>query len=201
MKKNKRPLYIILAINVMSYIYNVYINGTKAVSGIQKQEVINAGGMSRDTNIIHLFTSLFAHQSLSHIVINMVLLVALGNIILDNYNKTEFIITFLLSGFISNVYMLAIIKNGTALGASGCLFGLLGLMLTGALISTKKTQKLNRIKGYVLTLTVIYIILSFATMNNGTNIYSHIVGLAVGICVGFIIMIINKRRDKIERVK
>lgn len=201
MKRNKICLYIILAINIICYIYNICINGTKALSGIKKQEIINVGGMSRDTNIAHIITSLFAHQSASHLIMNMLLLVVLGNIILDNYNTLEFIITYFLAGVISNVYMLAIINGGTALGASGCLFGLLGLMLIGALIPTRKTKKLNHIKGYILALVVIYIFLSIVTISNGTNIYSHIVGFTIGIFIGFILTIINKRRDKIERIK
>ncbi|MFW3619453.1 rhomboid family intramembrane serine protease [Staphylococcus caprae] len=201
MKRNKISLYIILAINIICYIYSICINGTKALSGIKKHEIVNVGGMSSDTNITHIITSLFAHQSASHLIMNMVLLIVLGNIILDNYHILEFIITYFLAGVTSNVYMLAIINGGTALGASGCLFGLLGLMLIGALMPTKKTKKLNHIKGYVLGLVVIYIFLSIVTISNGTNIYSHIVGFIIGIFIGLVIMIINKRRDKIERVK
>lgn len=201
MKRNKVILYIILAINIICYIYNICINGTKALSGIKKHEIIIVGGMSRDTNIAHIITSLFAHQSASHFIVNMVILIVLGHIILDSYNTSEFLITYFMSGVLSNVYMLAIINGGTALGASGCLFGLLGLMLVGALIPTKKTKKLSHIKGYVLGLVVIYIILSIVTISNGTNIYSHIVGFLIGIFIGLVIMIINKRRDKFERVK
>lgn len=201
MKKNKRSLYIILAINVISYIYNICINGTKALSGITKYEVVKAGGMKGDTNITHIITSLFAHQSISHIIVNMVLLIVFGNVILDNYNTKEFLVTYFSSGVISNIYMLLLIKDGTSLGASGCLFGLLGLMLMGSLIPTEKTQKLNHIKGYILTMVIIYIVLNFVNISNGTNIYSHIVGFTIGMFSGFIIILKNKWRDKFERVK
>lgn len=201
MENNKGSLYIILTINIIYYIYNICINGTKALSGIQKHEIVNVGGMSSDTNITHIITSLFAHQSASHFIVNMVILTVLGHIILDSYNTTEFLITYFMSGVLSNVYMLAIINDGTALGASGCLFGLLGLMLVGALMPTKKTQNLNHIKGYVLGLVVIYITLSIVTISNGTNIYSHIVGFLIGIFIGLAVMIINKWRGKFERIK
>ncbi|GAA8616893.1 hypothetical protein oki184_18100 [Helicobacter pylori] len=201
MKKNKRSLYIILAINVMSYIYNICINGTKALNGITKYEVVKAGGMNGDTNITHIITSLFAHQSASHFIVNMVLLVVLGNVILDNFNTKEFLITYFSSGVISNIYMLLLINDGTSLGASGCLFGLLGLMLIGSLIPTEKTQKLNHIKGYILTMVIIYIVLNFVNISNGTNMYSHIVGFTIGMFSGFIIILKNKWRDKFERVK
>jgi len=76
-----------------------------------------------------LFTYMFLHGSIIHILVNMYSLVALGNQIETFFGKWKFIIIYVLSGIAGGMLSAAIAPGTTSVGASGAIFGLLGAML------------------------------------------------------------------------
>lgn len=70
-------------------------------------------------------TAIFAHGSLEHLAMNMVSLYWLGSLIEGAHGKAKFAILFFVSGIVGNV-VFALLADGSAVGASGAVFGLLG---------------------------------------------------------------------------
>ena len=165
----------------LMYLYNIYVNGVKAISGISAQQIIAVGGMSKDTSYLRLFTSLFAHQSLTHYLANAIMVFLLGYIVYEAFGIVRYMTGFLLSGLVGNVFMLTIINNGTSLGISGCMFGLMGMLLVGSISKSEEFKYLNNIKYFVIIMISVCLLYTLLSADKGVNIYTHLIGFIIGV--------------------
>lgn len=123
-----------------------------------------------------LFTSIFMHASVLHILFNMYALKILGEQIESYLGKLKFFLVFIISGLVGSLSSL-IFTNGVSVGASGAIFGLLGSILYFGyhyrlvLGSTIKND----------IIPVIFINLLIGFLVPGIDIYAHIGGLIGGI--------------------
>ena len=71
-------------------------------------------------------TSIFAHASFSHILLNMFALVLFGLILESLIGSKKLLLVFFASGIIANI--VAIFFYPSSLGASGAIYGILGVL-------------------------------------------------------------------------
>jgi membrane associated rhomboid family serine protease len=93
------------------------------------------------SNIFHkyyfwtLITSMFMHSNLFHLLLNMLSLFFVGNILIKILGEKRFVSLYLLSGIFSGVFFIlsSLIFpsefNVYAVGASGAIFGLIGVLI------------------------------------------------------------------------
>ena len=136
--------------------------------------------------IWRLFTAMFIHGDLTHLISNMFGLFLFGIFIESSFSKTKFLIIYFVSGIIGNVFSLFLLPPYViSFGASGAVFGLIGANLIIVLR-----------EGYTplifigLVYVIYFLISSFLP---GINYFAHIFGLIGGLILGYLF-----RRDKLR---
>lgn len=140
-----------------------------------------------------LFTCMFLHFGITHLMNNMVMLGALGWNLEVEIGKIRFIIIYFISGLGGNILsLIAGISAGEAVvsaGASGAVFGLMGALLY---VVIANRGRLGRLSGRGMIFMVI-LSLYFGLTSGGVDNMAHIGGL---IC-GFFLAVILYRPKKV----
>ena len=139
-------------------------------------------------------TAIFAHSSLEHLAMNMVSLYWLGTLIEGVHGKLRFAIIFFVSGIMGNVAF-ALLANGSAVGASGAVFGLLGAC--AYLFYQMRDQPAARgmFQG-LLAMLALNVINSFLP---GIAWEAHFGGLVAGVACEAVIVALGKRKHLAEK--
>ena len=148
--------------------------------------------VTQDHEFYRIFTSMFMHFGIDHLLNNMVLLGALGWNLESETGKVRFVIIYLISGLGGNLLSLyhgvAAETYAVSAGASGAVFGLMGALLY-VVIANK--GRLGRLSGTGL-LFMVALSLYFGLTSSGVDNWAHIGGLISG----FILAVILYRRPK-----
>jgi rhomboid protease GluP len=130
-----------------------------------------------------LFTAMFLHAGLLHLVLNMYGLYLFGFLIEDTFGTPAFLGIYFVSGFLASVATYAFgSPNAIAVGASGAIFGLLGAWVAynyrrrGTAMGSANLRTAALIVGLNLVLGF-----SIAGIDN----LAHIGGLVTGVITGF----------------
>ena len=145
--------------------------------------IINEGEYYR------LFTSMFLHFGIEHLIGNMLLLFFLGEIIEVTLGKVRYLFIYLVGGIVGNVASLfmelglPINQMPISAGASGAVFALIGAMAY-ILILNK-----GRLAGVSLRRLMILILLSIWEGYNNRNVdgVAHVGGLIAGFLFALIL--------------
>jgi rhomboid protease GluP len=130
-----------------------------------------------------LFTSMFVHFDIYHILFNMFALYYFGRLNEAHFSDSQFLAIYFGSGLLGNVMSLFLLgPTDLAGGASGAIFGLVGSYVAIA----RKAQHM----GVALLYAVIIFIESSGA---GVNIFAHLFGLVGGLALGFIFA--NRRQS------
>ena len=131
-----------------------------------------------------IFTCLFLHFGITHLLNNMVLLGALGWNLELEIGKVRFVIIYFASGIIGNIvslfYDLTLEQPAVSAGASGAIFGLMGALLY---VVIANRGRLGRLSGRGMLVMVI-LSLYFGLTSTGVDNLAHIGGLVLRISAG-----------------
>lgn len=134
-----------------------------------------------------IFTSMFLHFGITHLLNNMVLLGALGWNLELEIGKVKFLVIYLLSGIGGNLLSLYHdIHTGdpaVSAGASGAIFGLMGALLY---VVIANRGRLGRLSGRGMAVMV-FLSLYFGLTSSGVDNFAHIGGLIVGFIVAVVL--------------
>lgn len=156
--------------------------------------MLNHGGMYeplivQEHEYYRLFTSIFLHFGMSHLLNNMVLLGALGwNLELET-GKIKFLIIYLVSGLGGNLLSLyydqslPLGERAVSAGASGAIFGLMGALLY---VVIANRGRLGRLSGRGM-LFMIALSLYYGLTSTGVDNWAHIGGLVCGFILSVIL--------------
>lgn len=172
--KHSRITLSLIIINVFCFLtFNIILPIEYILTLVQINSNIIAGEYWR------LFTSMFLHADIMHILSNMIALLLFGAAVENNYSKLEYLIIYFISGLIGNLFSLLLLPlNTISLGASGAIFGLIGAAF---ILYTVEGEKTLIFLG--LFYLAYFIISSIAP---GINLWAHLFGLLGGICFGYI---------------
>lgn len=139
-----------------------------------------------------IFTCLFLHFGITHLLNNMVLLGALGWNLELEIGKVRFVIIYFASGIIGNIvslfYDLTLEQPAVSAGASGAIFGLMGALLY---VVIANRGRLGRLSGRGMLVMVI-LSLYFGLTSTGVDNLAHIGGLVSG----FLLAVLLYRRKQ-----
>lgn len=134
-----------------------------------------------------LFTSMFLHFGIDHLLNNMVLLGALGWNLEMEIGKVRFLAVYLVSGIGGNIFSLyygvRTQEYAVSAGASGAVFGLMGALLY-VVIANK--GRLGRLSGRGM-MFMVALSLYFGITSSGVDNLAHIGGLVCGFVLAFIL--------------
>ena len=143
----------------------------------------------RDGQYWRLLTSVFLHSGLSHLGSNLLVQILMGNIVERNLGHVRYLILFLLSGIGGNIvsvlYDNALGVNTYSVGASGAVFGVMGVLV---LLIVKGRKKLRSGSSMLprAAFAVFYAVYS-GFKNPYTDNAAHIGGLAAGVLLGLLL--------------
>ncbi|MGA2627280.1 MAG: rhomboid family intramembrane serine protease [Candidatus Bathyarchaeia archaeon] len=130
-----------------------------------------------------LFTSMFVHFGVLHILFNMFGLYFFGRINESTFSPPKFLAIYFGSGLLGNIMTLVLLPPSTLSGgASGAIFGLVGSYVA----IERSTQRI----GFALVYAVVIFVES--SFLPGVNIFAHLFGLIGGFALGLIFISMRK---------
>lgn len=126
--------YTIIALNVIIYLWDrqMRFTGSNVVFAdlaLKPSDVLTAFRASGDPlSLANLFTYMFLHGSLVHIIFNLVFLLAFGPNVESALGSVRFTIYYLFWGIVAGLTEVLVVPGGVApiVGASGAIGGVLG---------------------------------------------------------------------------
>lgn len=141
-----------------------------------------------------LFTAMFLHFDITHLLNNMVTLGVVGMNVEPMIGKIRFILVYLFSGVCGNLLSLAFdVHTGNyaiGAGASGAIFGITGALLALTILNRGRLRNVTR-QGMMF---MIGINLYLGFVSEGVDNLAHIGGLLGGMILTFLIAPRKKRR-------
>ena len=169
------PTILLTLANVIFYMYTSILSGnlietSRPVSfflGQYNKFVLEQGYYWQ------LFTSMFVHANIVHLVSNMIFLLIFGLRAEGLFTKKEYLAIYFGSGLFGNILSLLLWPPDTvSVGASGAIFGIFGACI---------------IYIYQSIIAVVFYSLLLLTMSSGygVNIFAHFGGLVIGLALGY----------------
>lgn len=190
----KMPIitYIIIAICILLYIImEIFGNGSTNNITLLKFGA-NLDVLVKNGEYYRLFTSIFLHIGIMHLLCNMYSLYIIGREVESLFGKVKYIIIFILSGIFGSILSIAFSHNVISAGASGAIFGLLGALLYfGMHYRTYLGEALVR---SIIPILIINLIIGF--LSPGIDMAAHIGGFVGGILVSMMVGIPDKSKTK-----
>lgn len=202
LRKPFRPFYFskcnttIVILNVLVFLL-VYIGGTSSSETLLDAGALNWRAVFEYKQYYRLFTYMFLHYGLQHLVNNMIVLLVIGDNLERAMGKWKYTLTYFVSGVIAAAvslsYNMLIHTESVSVGASGAIFGVVGAM---AYIVVVNKGRLEDLSSWQLILFV-FVSLYGGLTSQGIDNAAHIGGLAAG-AVTAAILYRKPKRDKIE---
>jgi rhomboid protease GluP len=174
-----KPTYILIALNVVVYIY------TSILSGNALQTSIDVQAQWGQYNLLvfngwyyQLLTSIFIHASLFHLVGNLLFLLIFGLRGEEMFSLPEFLTIYLVGGLFGNILSLGFGPDFISVGASGAIFAMFGACVIYGRRSVRQS---------ILGALVYAFFLFFINTGAGVNIAAHLGGLVFGLLIGYLI--------------
>ena len=151
-----------------------------------------------------LLTSTFLHANALHLLLNMGILFLLGSLLEGMYGRGRFLLLYLISAIASSVASLPFVQDAFGVGASGAVFGLIGVAVAlGIRYKDRLPRRLGRILGLrLLPFVGIDLLLGFFVfphLNYNVNNAAHLGGLFTGFVGGMVLapeIFSHRKREK-----
>ncbi len=177
--------YGLIAINVVMLIA-LEIGG----GSTNRQTLLDFGAMSgleiAGGDYWRLFTAMFLHVGLWHLLVNSVGLFIIGRLVESVFGPFRFALLYVLSGLFGSLasYLVDVNSDAAAAGASGAVFGILGVM--AAYFAAQRNvmgRTAQQILYGLLALAAINLVIS--QLNPGIDNWAHLGGFAAGFGLGY----------------
>jgi membrane associated rhomboid family serine protease len=178
---------IIIAINIIIFIAMAIASAGNAIMEPESELLINWGAnylpLINLGQYWRLFTCMFLHIGIMHLTVNMYSLFSLGEAVEHIFGKKLYILAYITSGLIASILSLWYNGINVSAGASGALFGLIGLLIAIACTNIfAKEHKAGILKNLLITVAInIGIGFSSSRIDNAAHIGGLIAGLIIGL--------------------
>lgn len=184
-----RPTIILIALNAAMYIYTSIVGGNALntnLAGIPPLYQYNIQVLQG--SYYQLFTSMFIHASIPHLVGNMLFLFIFGLRAEEMFSLPEYLGIYLVGGLAGNVLSLAFGPEFLSVGASGAIFALFG----ACVIYDKRSVR----QSIVGALVYAFFLLLISGLSTGVNDLAHLGGLGFGLIIGYWIATTRKPQQE-----
>jgi rhomboid protease GluP len=184
--KKYMPTYIIIALNIIFYVYTSILSGNIVEMDyyvIQQYGQYNLFVLNGA--YWQLFTSMFVHVSIIHLLGNMFFLLIFGLRAEELFSLKEYLLIYFLSGLTGNLLTLLFGLDMVSAGASGAIFGMFG----ACIIYSRRAIGQSIIGALLYSLFLLMI-----SSGPGVNIFAHLGGLLAGLLIGYGIAITRKAK-------
>lgn len=184
--KKFMPTYILIASNIIVYFYTSIAGGNfleTSIDMLLKYGQVNYFVLSGQ--YWQLFTAMFVHVNIVHILGNMFFLLIFGLRAEELFSIQEYLLIYFASGLAGNLLTLLFGPDMISAGASGALFGLFGACII----------YIRRTVGQSIMSALLYAFFLFIISSGlNVNLLAHLGGLVVGLLVGYGLAAVRKSR-------
>ncbi len=188
-KKKPTVTYALIAINIVMFLICNLYNPSLLELFANNRLLVKSGDFYR------LFTCMFLHADIVHLLFNMYALYILGSQVETYYGKLKFSLIYFVSGLLGSLFSCVFMSsNAFSIGASGAIFGLLGSIgyFTYYYRATLRGLLHSQVS-YVIIINLLY-----GFLIPGIDISAHIGGLIGGLLLSMAIGIGDKGRKTDE---
>jgi len=172
------PTYVLIVVTTAVYIYTSIAGGNWL--NTSESMILNYGQVNLyvfQGAYWQLFTSIFIHASIPHIVGNMLFLFIFGLRGEEMFSLPEYLGIYLVGGVVGNILSLAFGPLFVSVGASGAIFALFG----ACVIYDRRSVRQSILGALVYA----FFLLFLSGLGAGVNDLAHIGGLGFGLLVGY----------------
>ena len=187
---NLTPLFVLIGINILVFFAtSIVSNSVFGISPALRDQI----GVSYSTFSSQpwtIVTAMFAHDGILHIMFNMLALYFYGMYVMALVGEVRFFLVYFIGGLIGNVFFLLINHTGNAVGASGAIFALGGLLV----VLVPRLKVMIFPIPIPLDLWIAIIIIALISLSPGVAWEAHLGGLLTGLAAGYIFKLQARRR-------
>jgi rhomboid protease GluP len=178
--------YTLIGINLLMFIISAVLSGS--IMDIDVNVLVGLGAKYNpaiaEGQWFRLFSCIFLHGGLMHIAANMYSLYSIGPLVEHLYGKLKFIGLYVVSGIIASLFSY-MFSPYVSIGASGAIFGLMGLLFVFA---AKERKRLG--KDFVINIaSTVAVNLYIGFTLPGIDNLAHLGGLISGAILGSFLML------------
>ena len=173
--------YLVLGATIIVSFYALSTDGTQLALGLElNKQALAAGDWYR------LFSVTLVHANLLHLAVNMYALYLLGPLVEGIWGSATFGLFYLLTAAAASTVSF-VASPVASVGASGAIFGLVGVAIAGTRIHNPILDRRARaIVPQLGTIVVINLVFGFA-VGGGIDNAAHIGGLVAGLWLGLFV--------------
>ena len=179
----------LIAINVLVFVIMV-LNGVSPIEPTTEQILrwgAQYGPLTLNGDWWRLFSSMFLHNGVIHLGLNMWCLWNLGLLAESLYGRWTFLAIYLATGIGADIFSLSWDALRISAGASGAIFGLAGALITGlyfARLAVPRSQLAGMIRSVVIFAGLnLAIGFGIKIIDNMAHLGGLVTGLAVGLAM------------------
>ncbi|MEM2916807.1 MAG: rhomboid family intramembrane serine protease [Candidatus Bathyarchaeia archaeon] len=173
------PTLVLAVLNITAYIFTSLVGGNFFVTDLnvaktfgQYNYFVLRGGYWQ------LFTAMFVHLDIVHVVSNLIFLVIFGLRAEELFKNEEYYLIYFSSGLAGNIFTLLMGPWVISAGASGAIFGLFGANI----IFLRRV-----VGGHVGGALLFAFFFLLISVSKSTNIFAHFGGLICGLILGYVL--------------
>ncbi len=196
-------IFLWVVITILSFVAGprnfeiVYSNLLIGLGAMSSSLVVHAGEVWR------IVASLFLHVDILHLGFNMFALYQLGRVIEQYYGGKLLFVFYIVCGIGGSLLSIVFLApNIPTVGASGAVFGLLGVLIAGSIKKNRYGLDLPFKPSDILPLAVYALLFGFIP-GSGVNNFAHIGGLLTGLALGFLfnhqLVVKSKQQEKLSQ--
>ncbi|MCS8573304.1 rhomboid family intramembrane serine protease [Pediococcus pentosaceus] len=175
----------IVGINILVFLWLTLIGGSTNISILVTHGALVPVLVQNGQGLWTIFTSMFIHIGFEHILFNMIALYFIGRLLERMIGHWKFVLIYIFSGLFANLASLALSNpNSISAGASGAIFGIIGVWLMMA-EQYREYPALMDMGKQMLLFSVLGLISGLLGTN--MNIIAHLGGLVSGFLIAYVI--------------
>ena len=185
----------VIAVNIIVFAVMSIFGNTMDAQYMAEHGAMYPPYVAENGQYWRLFTSMFMHFGLMHILNNMVMLGAVGRIVEIAMGHVRFLIAYIVAGICGGALSYAVMLHNNdyavSAGASGAIFGMVGALVWIVIVNRGFYEGISRQQVIFMVILMIY----YGVSTSGVDNWDHLGGLAGG----FIISIVLYRKKRYNK--
>jgi membrane associated rhomboid family serine protease len=187
--QNAPAVLVFIFLNVIAFLVELARGGLTDPEALHRLGALDPYSVLINREYWRLFTALFLHYNVLHLLFNLFALYVLGPALERTIGSARFSLCYLISGLGSTSGVIALtlmrlVRPAELVGASGCVMGIVGAW-AGFLLRHRHAPRAKERLLNILLIVAIQFVFDISTPQ--VSMAAHLCGLVTGLIVGLII--------------
>jgi membrane associated rhomboid family serine protease len=188
---NLTPLFVLIGINILVFFATSVVSHSFFGISTALRNQIGVSYSTFSSQPWTIVTAMFAHDGIFHILFNMLALYFYGMYVIALVGEARFFLVYFIGGLIGNaLFLLLAGPNSIAVGASGAVFALGGLLV----VLVPRLKVMIFPIPIPVDLWIAIIIFALISLSPGVAWEAHFGGLLTGLAAGYVFKLQARRR-------